>query len=73
MGVLCFKPLSFCINEPSLYPCNVVGILINVAGELMFLRGGIFLNNPENVDFAWIFFTRNMTSLKMRNDVLTFL
>ena len=73
MGVLCFKPLSFCINEPLLYPCNVVGILINVAGELMFLRHGIFLNNPENVDFVWIFFTRNMTSIKMRNDVLTFL
>ena len=55
--VLCFKPASFCVNEPSLYPCNVVGILM----KLIILLGGIFLNNHDNVVFAWIFYTSNMT------------
>ena len=69
MRVLCFKPSSVCVKVPSLYPCNVVGILI----KLIFLRGDIFLNNHNNVVFAWIFCLRNMTCFKMGNDVLTFL
>ena len=69
MRVLCPKPSFFCVNEPSLYARNVVGILI----KLIFFRDGIFLNNHNNVVFAWIFCMRNMTCLKMGNDVLTFL
>ena len=69
MGVLCFKPSSFCVNEPSLYSRNIVRILI----KLIFFRGGIFLNNHNNVVFAWIFCMRNITFFKMGNDVLTFL
>ena len=68
MGLLCFKPLSFCVNEPSLYPRNVVGIFI----KLIFLGGGIFLNNHNNVVFAWIFCMIYITYPKMRNDILTF-
>ena len=55
--ILCFKPSSFCAKELSLYSCNVVGILI----KLIFLGGGVFLNNHNNVVFTWIFYTRNMT------------
>ena len=57
MEILCFKPSSFCAKELSLYSRNVVGILI----KLIFLRGGVFLNNHNNVVFTWIFYTRNMT------------
>ena len=67
--ILCFKPSFFCVNEPSLYSCNVVGILI----KFIFLRGCIFLNNHSNVVFAWIFCMRNITFFKTGNDVLTFL
>ena len=69
MGLLCFKPLFFCANEPSLYPRNVVKIL----SKLILLGGGIFLDNHNNVIFAWIFCMRNMTCPKIGNDVLTFL
>ena len=69
MGVLSFKSLPFGVNEPSLYPRNVVGIL----KKLIFLGSGIFLNNHESVVFAWIFCMRNMTCLKMGTDVSTFL
>ena len=69
MKLLCFKPSSFCVNETSLYPRNIVGILI----KLIFFGGDFFLNNHNNVVFAWIFCMRNMTCLKMGNDVLTFL
>ena len=62
--ILCLKSSFFCVNEPSLYPCNVVGILI----KLIFLEGGIFLNNHNNVVFAWIFCMRNITFFKMGND-----
>ena len=48
---------SFCANEPSLYSCNVVGTFI----KLIFLGGGVFLNNHNNVVFTRIFCTRNMT------------
>ena len=61
MKLLCFKPSSFCVNEPSLYPRNIVGILI----KLIFFGGDFFLNNHNNVVFAWIFCMRNMTCLKM--------
>ena len=57
MEILCFKPSSFCAKELSLYSRNVVGILI----KLIFLGGGVFLNNHNNVVFTWIFYTRNMT------------
>ena len=57
VGILYFKPSSFCANEPSLYSRNVSGILI----KLIFLGGGVFLNNHDNVVFTWIFCTRNMT------------
>ena len=57
MRILCPKPSSFCANKPSLYSCSLVGILIN----LIFFRGGIFLNNHNNVIFTWITCTRNMT------------
>ena len=57
MLILCLKPSFFCVNKPSLYSCNIVGILI----KLIFLGGGVFLNNHNNVVFAWIFCTRNMT------------
>ena len=56
MEILCFKPSSFCAKELSLYSRNVVGILI----KLIFLRGGVFLNNNNNVVFTWIFYRRNM-------------
>ena len=48
MGVLCFKPSSFCVNEPSLYPHSVAGILL----KLIFLSCDTFLNNHDNVVFA---------------------
>ena len=67
IGVLCFKASSFCVNEPLLYPRNVVGILT----KQIFLRSGIFLNDHDNVVFAWIFCIRNMACPKMGNDVLT--
>ena len=60
MRILCLKPSYFCANELSLYSCNVLGILI----KLIFLRGGIFLNNHNNVVFAWIFCMRNITFFK---------
>ena len=46
--ILCLKPSYFCASELSLYSYNVVGILI----KLIFLGGGIFLNNHNNVIFA---------------------
>ena len=69
MGVLCFRPSSFCVNEPFLYSCNIVLILI----KLIFFKGGIFLNNHNNVVFAWVLCMRNMTCSKTGNDVLKFL
>ena len=69
MGVLCFKPSFFSVNEPSLYPRNIVGILI----KPIFFRSGIFFNNHNNVVFAWIFCMVYITCPKMGNDVLTFL
>ena len=67
--ILCFKPSLFCVNEPSLYPRNVVWKFI----KLIFFGDGIFLNNHNNVVFPWIFSLRNMTFFEMGNDVLTFL
>ena len=69
MEILCLKSSCFCANEPSLYSCYLVGILI----KLIFLGGGIFLNNHNNVVFSWIFCMRNMTFFEMGNGVLTFL
>ena len=43
MWILCLKPSFFCGNKPSLYSRNIVGTLI----ELIFLGGGIFLNNHK--------------------------
>ena len=57
MWILCLKPSSFCANKPLLYSCNVLGILI----RLIFLGGGIFLNDYNNVVFTWILCARNMT------------
>ena len=54
------KPFSFCANKPSLYSCNIVGILIKV----IFFGGGVFLNNHNNVVFTWISCTRNMTIIR---------
>ena len=48
IGLSCFKPSFFWVNELSLYPYNIVGILI----KLIFCRGGIFLNNHNNVVFT---------------------
>ena len=67
--ILCFKPSFFNANEPSLYSSNLVGILI----KLIFLRGGILIDNQNNVVFAWIFCMRNITFFKIDNDVLTIL
>ena len=69
MGILYFKTSSFCGDKPSLYPCNIVRILI----KLIFLGGSIFLNDHNNVVFACIFCRRNITCFKMCDDVLTFL
>ena len=69
MWILCLRPSSFCRNKPSLYSRNVVGKLI----KLIFLGGGIFLNNHNNVVFAWIFSMIYITCSKMDNDDLTFL
>ena len=69
MGILCLKPSSFCTDEPSLYPRNVVGILIT----LIFLGVGVFLNNHNNVVFTWILCMIYITCPNMGNDVLTFL
>ena len=66
--ILCLKSSSFCGNKPSLYPRNIAGILI----ELIFFGGGIFLNNHNNVVFAWVFFMIYITCPKMGN-ALTFL
>ena len=41
------KPLYFCVNKPSLYPRNIVRILL----KLIFFMGGIFLNNHDDVIF----------------------
>ena len=67
--ISCLKPSLFCVNELSLYPRNVVKKFI----KLIFFGGGIFLNNHNNVVFAWIFCMRKMMFFKMGNDVLTFL
>ena len=47
----------FCVNKPSLYPHNIVRILL----KLIFFRGGIFLNNHDDVIFTWIISTMDMT------------
>ena len=46
--ISCFKPSFFCVNKLSLYPRNIIGILI----KLIFFRGGTFLNNDNNVVFT---------------------
>ena len=56
MRILCTKRSSFCANKPSLYSCNIVGILI----KLIFFGGGVFLSNHNNVIFTWIICTRNL-------------
>ena len=64
------KPSSFCANKPSLYSCNIVGILIKV----IFFGGGVFLDNHNNVVFTWISCTRNTTTdNKVMDLILTFL
>ena len=67
--ILCLKPSSFCGNKPPLCSRNIVGILI----KLIFLGGGIFLNNYNNIFFAWMFCMIYITCSIMGNDVLTFL
>ena len=57
MRILCPKPSSFCVKKSSLYPCNIVRILI----KLIFYRGCVFLNNYDNVTFTLIICTRHMT------------
>ena len=69
MWILFLKPSPFCGNKPLLYSRNIVGILI----KLIFLGGGILLNNHNNVVFAWIFCMIYIKCSKMGNDVLTFL
>ena len=69
MWILCLKPSFFCGNKPSLYPGNIVEIVI----KTHLPRGRYFFNNHDNVAFAWMFCMKNMTCLKMGNDVLTFL
>ena len=69
MWILCLKTLFFCANKPSLYSRSVVGILI----KLIFLGSDIFLNNHNNVVFAWIFCMIYIKCSKMGYDVLTFL
>ena len=68
MGILCLKSSSFCGNKPSLYSRNIIGILI----KLIILEGGIYLNNHNNVFFAWVFCMIYITRQKMGDDVLTF-
>ena len=64
--VLCFKPLSFCVNKPSLYPRNLVGILI----KLIFLGSGIFLNDHNNHCCIFFFDGLLMLSLDLINGSL---
>ena len=69
MWILCLKSSPFCGNKPSLYPRIIVRILI----KLTFFRGGVFLNNHNNVVFTWVFCMIYITYPKMGSDVLTFL
>ena len=69
MWILCLKPSYFCGNKPSLYSCNVVGILI----KLIFFGGDVFFNNQNNVVVAWIFCMIYIMCFKMCDGVLTFL
>ena len=48
MWILCSKPSSFCGNEPSLYPRDIVGILI----KLIFFEGSVLDNNHNDVIFT---------------------
>ena len=66
MRILCLKPSSFCANKPSLYSCNIVGILI----KFIFIGGDLFLNNHKNVTFTWIICTRSMTIDNMVTDLI---
>ena len=50
------KLLSFCGNEQSLYPWNVIGIFL----KLIFFRGDVFLNDRNNVNSTWIICARYM-------------
>ena len=45
MRILCSKPSYFCANKLYLYPRNIVGVLI----KIIFFRGGVFLNNRNDV------------------------
>ena len=66
MRILFPKPSSFCAKKPLLYSCNIVGILI----KLIFFRGGVFLNNHNNVIFTWIICTGNITIDKKVKDLI---
>ena len=60
MWMLYFKPSSFCGNETSCYPRDIVEILIK-------LNGGVFLSNYNNVIFTWIISARY---LAINNEVM---
>ena len=69
MPILCTKPPSFYADKPLLYTHNIIGILI----KLFFPRGGVFLNNQNNVAFVWISRMIYIPCFKFDDGVLAFL
>ena len=57
MCILCSKASLFWGNEPSLYPRDILGILV----KLIFFRSDLFLNNQNHFVFTWIIWTGDMT------------